>query len=226
MRNREQQGRDLQEIMVYHNSDLMFIVLAISPVGKDNTVVSSRSSTGALSIEWTPVWPQFLSLPAPRLPCLCHHHSCCWFHSVDFPRSFHPYLGTGTGGENDACSHVSSAMADSLPLCILTHTTSHWCYWCASSDPHQFAFKTSRSTEGAISTSLHLVFTHLENKNSYIRMLFADFSSSFNTISSMKLVGKLKTLGLSTSPGLCAQPPPLHTGHPWLPSQTWKQLYP
>ena len=59
-------------------------------------------------------------------------------------------------------------------------------------------------------------------------MLFADFRSAFNTISSMKLVGKLKTLGLNTTtlslPGLCAQPPPVHTGHPWLHSQTWKRL--
>lgn len=50
MREREQQGCDLQEIMVYYNSELMFIVLAMSPVGKDNTAVSSHS-TGALSIE-------------------------------------------------------------------------------------------------------------------------------------------------------------------------------
>ncbi len=69
----------------------------------------------------------------------------------------------------------------------------------ASLDPHQFAFRTNRSTEDAISTALHSVFTHLENNNTYIRMLFVDFSSAVSTISPMKLIGKLSTLGLSTT---------------------------
>lgn len=38
-----------------------------------------------------------------------------------------------------------------------------------------------------ISTALHSVFTHLENKNSYVRMLFVGFSLAFKTISTMKL---------------------------------------
>ncbi len=37
----------------------------------------------------------------------------------------------------------------------------------------------------AISTALHSVFTHLENNNTYIRMLSVDFSSAFNPISPM-----------------------------------------
>ncbi len=68
-----------------------------------------------------------------------------------------------------------------------------------SLEPHQFAFRISRSTEDAITSALHSVFTHLENNNTYIRMLFVDFSSAFNTISPMKLIGKLSTLGLSTT---------------------------
>ncbi len=62
----------------------------------------------------------------------------------------------------------------------------------ASPNPHQFAFRTNRSTEDS-------VFTHLEKSNTYIRMLFVDFSSAFNTISPMKLIGKLNTLGISTT---------------------------
>ena len=69
----------------------------------------------------------------------------------------------------------------------------------ASLDPHQHAFRTNRSTEDAISTALHSVFTHPENKNSYVGMLLLDFSSAFNTISPMKLIGKLNTLGISAS---------------------------
>ena len=64
----------------------------------------------------------------------------------------------------------------------------------ASLDPHQYAFRSNRSTEDAMSTALHTVFMHLENKNSYIWTVFVDFSSFLNTISPMKLIGKLNTL--------------------------------
>ncbi len=49
----------------------------------------------------------------------------------------------------------------------------------------------------AISTALNSVFAHLENKNSFITKLFVDFSPVFNSISAMKLMGKLNTLSLS-----------------------------
>ncbi len=49
-------------------------------------------------------------------------------------------------------------------------------------DPLQFAYRPNRSTDDAISSTLHLALTHLENKDSYVRMLFIDFSSAFNTI--------------------------------------------
>lgn len=40
--------------------------------------------------------------------------------------------------------------------------------------------------------ALHPVFMHLENKTSYIRVLFVDSSSAFNAFSPMKLIGKLE----------------------------------
>jgi len=49
-------------------------------------------------------------------------------------------------------------------------------------DPHQCAYRKNRSTDGAISSVVHTAFTHLESKNSYVRLLFMDFSSTFNTI--------------------------------------------
>ncbi len=49
-------------------------------------------------------------------------------------------------------------------------------------DPLQFAYRPNRSTDDAISSTLHLALTHLENKDSYVRILFIDFSSAFNTI--------------------------------------------
>ena len=52
-------------------------------------------------------------------------------------------------------------------------------------------YRINRFPADAISTALHSVFRYLESKNRHIRMLFVDFSSAFNTISSMVLIGKL-----------------------------------
>ena len=41
--------------------------------------------------------------------------------------------------------------------------------------------------------------SHLDKRNTYVRMLFIDFSSAFNPILPTKLINKLRTLGLNTS---------------------------
>ena len=41
--------------------------------------------------------------------------------------------------------------------------------------------------------------SHLDKRNTYVRMLFIDYSAAFNTILPTKLITKLKTLGLNTS---------------------------
>ncbi|XP_076862714.1 nuclear respiratory factor 1 isoform X2 [Brachyhypopomus gauderio] len=66
-------------------------------------------------------------------------------------------------------------------------------------DPYQFAYRSNRSTGDAISTALHSAHTHLDRKDTYVRMLFLDFSSAFNTIIPQQLIHKLDSLGLSTS---------------------------
>lgn len=38
-------------------------------------------------------------------------------------------------------------------------------------DPHQFAYRTNRSTEDTIATALHTALLHLEHQGSYVRML-------------------------------------------------------
>ncbi|KAI4885370.1 hypothetical protein NFI96_008195 [Prochilodus magdalenae] len=68
-----------------------------------------------------------------------------------------------------------------------------------SLDPLQFAYRPNHSTDDAISTTLHLALTHLDNRDTYVRMLFIDFSSAFNTIIPQHLIGKLNLLGLNTS---------------------------
>ncbi len=52
----------------------------------------------------------------------------------------------------------------------------------ASLDPLQFAYCSNRSTDDAIAFTLHTALSHLENKNTYVRILFVDYSSAFNTI--------------------------------------------
>ncbi len=72
----------------------------------------------------------------------------------------------------------------------------------ASLDPLQFAYHSNRSTDDAIAFTLHTALSHLENKNTYVRMLFVDYSSAFNTIVPATLVAKLQSLGLKRS--LCS----------------------
>jgi hypothetical protein len=49
-------------------------------------------------------------------------------------------------------------------------------------DPLQFAYRPNRSTDDAIAIALHTALSHLDRRNTYIRMLFIDYSSAFNSI--------------------------------------------
>jgi hypothetical protein len=52
----------------------------------------------------------------------------------------------------------------------------------------------------AISIPLHTALSHLDKgRNNYVRMLFIDYSSAFDTIVTSKLIAKLGTLGRNTS---------------------------
>ena len=79
-------------------------------------------------------------------------------------------------------------------------------------DPLHFAYRPTRSTDEAISIALHTALSHLDKRNTYVRMLFIDYSSAFNTIVPSKLITKLRILGLNTSleldPGLPDRLPP------------------
>ncbi len=68
----------------------------------------------------------------------------------------------------------------------------------ATLDPLQFAYRPNRSTDDAISQVLHSSLTHIDSKNgNYVRLLFIDYSSAFNTIVPTKLAVKLSDLGLN-----------------------------
>ncbi|KAK1787220.1 hypothetical protein P4O66_017078, partial [Electrophorus voltai] len=70
----------------------------------------------------------------------------------------------------------------------------------ASMDPLQFAYRYNRSTGDAIAHLLHTTLTHLDKgRGNYVKMLFVDYSSAFNTIIPSLLTTKLEDLGLHTS---------------------------
>ena len=49
-------------------------------------------------------------------------------------------------------------------------------------DPQQLAYHPNRSTDDVISIALHTALSHLDKRNTYVRMLFIDYSSAFKTI--------------------------------------------
>ncbi|CAI5677546.1 unnamed protein product [Oreochromis niloticus] len=67
---------------------------------------------------------------------------------------------------------------------ILMHVEHHL-------DPFQFAFRAGRGVEDAAVTLLHLLYKHLEAPHTHARLLFADFSSAFNTIQPFLLADRL-----------------------------------
>ncbi len=79
-------------------------------------------------------------------------------------------------------------------------------YFCsvlpASLDPLKFAYRSNHSIDDATAFTLHTALSHLENKDTYVRMQFVDYSSAFNTIVPATLVAKLQILGLNRS--LCS----------------------
>ena len=48
-------------------------------------------------------------------------------------------------------------------------------------DPMQFAYRPNRRVEDATTTLFHFLYKHLEGTKTHARLLFADFSSAFNT---------------------------------------------
>jgi len=65
-------------------------------------------------------------------------------------------------------------------------------FLCASMDPMQFACRPNRSADDAVSQVIHSSLSHLDSrKGGYVRMLFIDLISAFNTTVPTRLAGKL-----------------------------------
>ncbi len=119
-------------------------------------------------------------------------------------------------------SLAASVAPTSLSLCLRTINPLAWMtivqlpqnHICSSTpvtlDPLHCP---NRSKDDAISQILHYSLTHIDSKNgNYVRLLFIDYSSAFNTIVPIKLVFKLTDLCLNSS--LCDWIQDFLTGRP------------
>ncbi len=66
-------------------------------------------------------------------------------------------------------------------------------------DPLQFAYRANRSVDDAVNMGLHYIPQHLDRPGTYVRILFVDFSSAFNTIIPNLLLPKLSQLSVPTA---------------------------
>ncbi len=68
-----------------------------------------------------------------------------------------------------------------------------------SVDPLQFADRANRYVDDAVNMGLHYVLQHLDRPGAYVRILFVDFSSAFNTIILNLLLPKVTQFSMPTS---------------------------
>ena len=68
-----------------------------------------------------------------------------------------------------------------------------------SMDPMQFAYRPSRGVEDATLTLLDRIHSHLDEPRRYVRVLFMDFSSAFNTVQPHLLLRRLCDLNVSSN---------------------------
>ncbi len=66
-------------------------------------------------------------------------------------------------------------------------------------DPLQFAYRANRSVDDTVNMGLHFILQHLDRPGTYVRILFVDFCSVFNTIITDTLQNKLTQLSIPTS---------------------------
>ncbi|KAL0147668.1 hypothetical protein M9458_057025 [Cirrhinus mrigala] len=62
-----------------------------------------------------------------------------------------------------------------------------------------FAYRANRSVDDVVNMGLHFILQHLHKSGNYVRILFVDFSSAFNTIIPTLLQSKLAQLSVPSS---------------------------
>jgi hypothetical protein len=86
---------------------------------------------------------------------------------------------------NDYCPVALTSVA---MKCIERLVMAHNTITLETLDPLQFPYRANRSTDDAISTALQTAHSHQDKSNTYVRMLFIDYTSAFNTIVPTKLI--------------------------------------
>ncbi len=66
-------------------------------------------------------------------------------------------------------------------------------------EPLQFAYRANRTMDDAVNMGLHFILQHLDRPATYVKILFVDFSSAFNTIIPDTLQNKLTQLSVPSS---------------------------
>jgi len=94
-------------------------------------------------------------------------------------------------------------------------------------DPFQFAYTAFSGVEGASLTLLNLITQHLEKAKLYVRILFVEFSSSFNTADSAVRATKETDLHVSSNLALWIRnflrdPPHFHSSMNGAKKVFWK----
>ncbi len=102
--------------------------------------------------------------------------SSCFKRSIIIPAPKKPKMT----GLNDyrpvALTSVVMKSFERLVLAYLKDTTGPLL------DPLQFAYRANRSVDDAVNMGLYFILQHLDRPGTYMRILFVDISSAFNTI--------------------------------------------
>ena len=115
------------------------------------------------------LWKKSIIIPVPKVPCPTEN------------KDFRPIAltcGVMKCFERVIVNLLKSEVADCL-------------------DPLQYAYREGRSTEDAVVCVTHLISKHLENPRAYVRVLFADFSSAFDTLQPLLLIRKLNDMNVN-----------------------------
>jgi hypothetical protein len=87
---------------------------------------------------------------------------------------------------------LTPILAKCLEKLVAPHVTKHIC------DPVQYAYQQNRSTDDALLVLLDQVTNHIDKSaRNYVRAIFIDFSSAFNTINSSTLISKMLEKGIN-----------------------------
>ena len=112
-------------------------------------------------------------------------------HIIPIPKKTHPKI------PNDyrpvALTSIAMKSLERIIKTFLLKETEH------QLDKWQFAYRAKKGVDDALLTILHNTYMHLDKTNAYVRLLFLDFSSAFNTIQPYLLLSKLKNMKVNSN---------------------------